>query len=145
MKSAVPIAPMLKFDVSTLKLIIPRLNQRNQELPGFNQVVKDESTTNNRHSRTAILSVHWRYSKLSKLMIQVRLPRIEFRVISMELGFSVVISVELMRSKKECLDDFQEYYSDIGKPRLILPDRANGCAALEFKSCCRKEGIKLET
>ena len=50
-----------------------------------------------------------------------------------------------MRSREECLEKFQDFFADIGKPKLIVSDGAKEFVSSDFKSFCRKESIRCET
>ena len=50
-----------------------------------------------------------------------------------------------MRSRDEVLEKFQQFCSDIGNPRMVVSDGAKEFTSSEFRSFCRKRGIRHET
>ena len=60
-------------------------------------------------------------------------------------SFSRFIKVYFMRSRDEVLEKFQQFCSDIGNPRMVVSDGAKEFTSSEFRSLCRKRGIRHET
>ena len=60
-------------------------------------------------------------------------------------SFSRFIKVYFMRSSDEVLEKFQQFCSDIGNPRMVVSDGAKEFTSSEFRSFCRKRGIRHET
>ena len=60
-------------------------------------------------------------------------------------SFSRFIKVCFMRSRDEVLEKFQQFCSDIGNPRMVVSDGAKEFTSSEFRSFCRKRGIRHET
>ena len=60
-------------------------------------------------------------------------------------SFSRFISDYFIRTREECLEKFQEFCADIGKPKLIVSDGAKEFVSSDIKSFPQKESIRCET
>ena len=52
--------------------------------------------------------------------------------------------VYLMKSKEEALEKVQEFFADVGKPRILVTDSASEFVSKEIKSWYRTKGVRTE-
>ena len=60
-------------------------------------------------------------------------------------SFSRFIKVCFMRSRYEVLEKYLQFCSDIGNPRMVVSDGAKDFTSSDFRSFCRKSGMRQET